>query len=442
MVELVWDAAANGNAGNTVAAAGSQVAATYCSGKRLPTKADLDALRTATAAAQALAKYPKGRPYLITDASGKSFQTYQLATGATANYVAKGTPTPYVMCVTSGDVRYQSMTNPPLYGATNTLVSDGTWQTIGTVYAEGGATGASPTILGTPVNGGTGKLGAANFRLTPAGCQGGTCTLEAKAGANEYGTATAQIANAVYATSTVNVATTFLQNALVTAAAATTDNVKPDGTSANVITLTLKDVKGDPVPAGTKVKLKYGVTSNDGLAPTITPANNGTATVDARGQVTLNIKSKQAGTVTVTNPQVVGGLPPQPMSTAVTFKPRGSSSALSPSDFVLVPGDVSHNGAVGLCLSANARLPHYYELQALFLSATSATKIGEQNDEMKKKYGWTNRFYWSLEYSTSVSIQGTGVGVVNSDSFYYVDMLNGLLDSKIPQSAAVACIPL
>lgn len=440
VVEPVWDAAANGNAGNTVAAAGSQVAATYCSGKRLPTKADLDALRTATAAAQALAKYPKGRPYLITDASGKSFQTYQLATGATANYVAKSTPSPYVMCVTSGDVRYQSMTNPPLYGATNTLVSDGTWQTIGTVYAEGGATGASPTILGTPVNGGTGKLSAANFRLTPAGCKGGTCTLEAKASANEYGTATAQIANAVYATSTVNVATTFLQNALVTAATATTDNVKPDGTSANVITLTLKDVKGEPVPAGTKVKLKYGVTSNDGLAPTITPANNGTATVDARGQVTLNIKSAQAGTVTVTNPQVVGGLPPQPMSTAVTFKPRGSSAALSVSDFVLIKGRFPQMQAVRECEKVLARLPLYHELQSLYLSATSATNIGEYNDEMNKKYGWSTDYaYWT---STVSGIIATGMGSGGAYA-YSIDMESGRAFSQyFDRELNVACIPL
>ncbi|HHQ4456616.1 TPA: hypothetical protein ACSPZI_002997 [Aeromonas hydrophila] len=354
--------------------------------------------------------------------------------------MAKSTPSPYVMCVTSGDVRYQSMTNPPLFGATNTLVSDGTWQTIGTVYAEGGATDASPTVLGTPVNGGTGKLGAANFRLTPAGCKGGTCTLEAKASADEYGTATAQIANAVYATSTVNVATTFLQNALVAAATATTDNVKPDGTSANVITLTLKDVKGEPVPAGTKVKLKYGVTSNDGLAPTITPANNGTATVDARGQVTLNIKSNQAGTVTVTNPQVVGGLPPQPMSTAVTFKPRGSASALSPSDFVLFnnAGGTSHQDAVSICANAQARLPHYYELQILFLNATSATQIGQSNDEMKKKYGWEYNLYWSLEFATSASFNV----LQNSDAFYYVDMRNGKVATQEYKTAAVACIRL
>lgn len=440
IVEPVWDAAVNNNAGNTVAAAGSQVGAAYCSGKRLPTKADLDALRSATGAtAVALAKYPKARPYLITDASGSTFQTYQLASGVTANYVANSTPNPYVMCVTSGDVRYRAMTNPPLYGSTNAVVSDGTWQTIGTVYAEGGVTGASPTVLGNPVNGGSGKLGAANFRLSPAGCKGGTCTLEAKASADEYGTVTAQIANALYATSTVNVATTFLQNALVTASAATTNNARPGAAGGNVITLTLKDVAGNPVAPGTKVKLKYDMTSSGNVTPTITPASNSSVTVGNGGQVTLTIKSAKAGTVTVSNPQVVGGLPPVPMASTVTFNARGTSSTLTVDDFVIIPGLHTHGDAQRACDRYNARLPEDHELLSLFLNATSATSLGYENDGMKK-YGWNLDNYWTRTVYGSVDLPSGNIKAL----YILVNMYYGAAKNigGLNSSAFLACIPL
>ncbi|MFQ2048383.1 hypothetical protein ACK34J_05470 [Aeromonas veronii] len=320
VIEPVWDVAANGGTGNTIGAVGNLAATAYCSGKRLPKQADLDTLRSATGTpATELAKYPKVRPYLISDVAGTTFQTYNLTDGSVAPYVAGTTPNPYVVCIGDYSLSYNATPNTPYAGMTNTVVSDGTWQTIGTVNSGGGTTADSPTLFGTPTNAGPGSLGVGNFRLTPGSCTGGTCTLDAKGASDEYGTATAQIANAVMTSNTFNVPTTFLQNAQVTAASATTNNAKADGSAANVITLTLKDRAGNPVPNGTPVKLSYSTSTVPAFTPTITPASGASVNVNASGQVAINIKSGTVGTVTLTNPVVVGGLPLTATSTTVTF---------------------------------------------------------------------------------------------------------------------------
>lgn len=320
VIEPVWDAAANGGTGNTIGAVGNLAATAYCSGKRLPKQADLDTLRSATGMpASELAKYPKARPYLISDAAGTTFQTYNLTDGSVAAYMTGTTPNPYVVCVGDHGLSYIATPNTPYVGMANTVVSDGTWQTIGTVNSGGGTTGASPTLFGTPTNAGPGSLGVGNFRLTPGSCAGGTCTLDAKGASDEYGTATAQIANAVMTSNTFNVPTTFLQNAQVTAASATTDSAKADGADANIITLILKDKAGNAVPSGTPVTLSYSTSTTPAFTPNITPASGASVNVNASGQVAINIKSNTVGAVTLTNPMVVGGLPLSATSTTATF---------------------------------------------------------------------------------------------------------------------------
>ncbi len=328
-VEPVWDVAANGT-GNTIGAAGNLAATAYCSGKRLPKQADLDTLRSATGTpATELAKYPKARPYLISDVVGTTFQTYNLTNGNVASYVAGTTPNPYVVCVSDHGLSYIATPNAPYAGMTNTVVSDGSWQTIGTVNSGGGTTAGSPTLFDTPTNAGPGSLGVGNFRLTPGSCTGGTCTLDAKGANDEYGTATAQIANAVMTSNTFNVPTTFLQNAQVTAASVTTDGAKANNTDSNVITLTLKDRDGNPVPSGTPVKLSYSTSTAPAFTPAITPASGASVNVNASGQVAINIKSGTIGTVTLTNPTVVGGLPLTATSTTATFTTSNTAPVAS-----------------------------------------------------------------------------------------------------------------
>ncbi|WP_429169492.1 Ig-like domain-containing protein, partial [Aeromonas hydrophila] len=318
-VEPVWDTTGTGNTGNTLGAAGNLAATAYCSGKRLPKLADLEALRNDAGVAAERAKYPQSRPYLISDTAGTAFQTYNLSTGATAAYTPGVTLNPYVICVSDHGLSYVATPNTPFTGMTNTVVSDGSWYPVGTVTSGGGTTSASPTLFGTPTNAGTGSLGAPNFRLNPGSCTGDTCVLEANGAANEYGSATAQIANGVFTGKTLTVPVTFLQNAKVTAASVTTNNQKANGTDANVVTLTLKDNAGNLVPNGTPVKLNYSTSTSPPFTPTITPASGLTVNVNASGQVALNIKSNSVGSVTVNNPSVAGGLPLASTSTTTTF---------------------------------------------------------------------------------------------------------------------------
>ncbi|MFM4875112.1 hypothetical protein ACEUDK_19440 [Aeromonas veronii] len=378
-IEPVWDAAVNGGTGNTIGAAGNLVATAYCSGKRLPTQADLDHFRTNGNANWP--KYPKARPYLISDAAGSVFNTYDLATGTVATYVAGTTPKAYVMCVTDHSMNYTAQPDTPYSGMTNTVVSDGTWQSIGTINSSDGTTSESPTLYGTPTNLGKGSLGAGNFKLTPGSCSGGTCTLEAMGVSDQYGTATAQITNGVMASQFVTPRITFLQNAQVTAASVTTNDAKADGVASNVITLTLKDKAGNAVPDGTPVKLIYDVNTSPTFTPTISPASGDIVTVDASGQVAVNIESKAEGTVTLTNPAVDGGLPLVASSVSVNF--------VNP----FIKPDTKYRSwleADAYCkgLTPEARLPTKQELMDLFIEATSATVTGEKNFEMCTIYGW------------------------------------------------------
>ncbi|HHQ4663946.1 TPA: hypothetical protein ACSPZY_004463, partial [Aeromonas veronii] len=153
----------------------------------------------------------------------------------------------------------------------------------------------------------------------------------------------------------------------------------------NVITLTLKDKDGNAVPAGTPVKLSYAIATTPAFTPIITPANNAIATVNASGQVAVNIRSSTAGSVTLTNPAVVGGLPLVPLSASVNFTPPLINRFTKPplSTYNWASADAYCRG-----LSPAARLPTRQELMDLFIDATSATAVGQTNYEMCDRYGW------------------------------------------------------
>ncbi len=427
-VEPVWDTTGTGNTGNTLGAAGNLAATAYCSGKRLPKLADLEALRNDAGVAAERAKYPQSRPYLISDTAGTAFQTYNLSTGATAAYTPGVTLNPYVICVSDHGLSYVATPNTPFTGMTNTVVSDGSWYPVGTVTSGGGTTSASPTLFGTPTNAGTGSLGAPNFRLNPGSCTGDTCVLEANGAANEYGSATAQIANGVITAKTLTVPVTFLQNAKVTAASVTTDNANADNSDSNVITLMLKDYAGNDVPVGTQIKLNYTYLTSPifpipsaTLPPVITPEPGTSVTVSTSGMVAINIKYSLPGTVTLVNPAVVSGLSTtsttSTTSTSVTFKTPYIVDSSSPS--VLLK---TWSEAMTYCqnLVPSARLPSDLELQQIFLDSTSATKIGQVNYDMCSHHGWplsgnhcngSSNFYWT---QTSYSVGTHAVVIMSS----------------------------
>lgn len=441
IIEPVWDADANGNAGNTIGAVGNLAATAYCSGKRLPTQADLDALHAAIGApATELAKYPKARPYLISDATGTTFQTYSLTSGDVTPYVAGASPNPYVMCVTDHGLSYTPTPNPQYIGMLNTVISDGTWQEIGAVSSVGGTASANPTLFGSPTSEGNGELKDTNFRLTPESCTGGSCRLEAQGASDEYGVATAQMANGVITTKTLTVPVTFLQNAQVTAVSVTMNNAPPSGIHANQITLTLTDRLGNEVPEGTQVMLKYDVTTTAIFTPAIVPASGESVVVGPGGTVVLDIKSNTLGTVTVSNPSVVGGLPPTSIEADVTF-----DYLPTPAPFIK-PDEQLRTWAEAkkYCedMIPTASLPTPEQLQELFVSATSATLAdgSQPNLEMCSLYGWAlvqgdtcggqgqNSYFWTNKFD----INGFHFYVLMHDGYS-----NGLADNT---RADVACV--
>ncbi|HDO1324266.1 TPA: hypothetical protein P2R04_001213 [Aeromonas veronii] len=427
-VQASWDSGVN----NSLGTAGNLAATAYCSGKRLPTVADLEVLRLATGpAAVERDKYPSSLSYLTSDMNGSAFKTYDLKNGATYDYTpGVSSSNPYIVCVTDHGMNYAATPDTPFAGMTNTVISDDTWHPVGTVTSQGGTDSASPTLFGSATNVGTGFLGAGNFQLNPARCVGNTCTLEAKGAATEYGSATAQIANGVITNKTLNVPVTFLQNAKVTAATVTTNNQKANGTDSNVITLTLKDNAGNPVPSGTAVKLNYTVSTTPAFTPTITPAKNTAATVNASGQVVVNIKSTTDGSVTLTNPSVVGGLP------ASTTIPSATVTFVYSLAGFIKPDTIERtwSEADAYCkgLVPAARLPTVTELQNLFVDYTSATAIGQTNQDMCDIYGWP---------LGGAGRCGGGFGYYRTSSHAVVNMYNGTTftpgDSYTTQ---VACI--
>ncbi|MGL5486910.1 MAG: hypothetical protein ACRDC6_11570, partial [Shewanella sp.] len=344
-VEPVWDASGMGNTGNTLGAAGDLAATAYCSGKRLPNKADLDALRAATGVpATERAKYPTGRPYLISDVAGTVFQTYSLTTGAVTAYVPGVTANPYVMCVSelTLNMTYTPLPNAPFPGMINTVISDGSWRAVGTVLSPGGTTPESPTLFGASTNFGPTDLGADSFKLSPGSCVGGTCVLEARAGSSQFGSATAHIANGVSPGNTLTVPVTFLQNAKVTAATVTTTNKPANGTDENVVTLTLRDNAGNLVFHGARAVLDYTISATPAANPVISPGVGEETIVGLNGDVALRIKSNVAGTVNLSNITNRHGLPASGVGATVAFAEHHNDSWVKITDNKAATGLISN----------------------------------------------------------------------------------------------------
>ncbi|MGL4679956.1 MAG: hypothetical protein ACRCWC_11315 [Plesiomonas shigelloides] len=295
--------------GNTVATVSGDSAIRYCrsTSYRLPTKADLDALRAApvgSAAQIAWSKYPKKRGYQISNDNGATYQTYDLATGAVGPYVADQ----YVMCVKyagDGMISYTPRPNTPVAGQTNGVISDGSWWVLGDVTSQGGVIdNIEPTSV---TNAGSTPLSANNFRLMPPGCAGGLCTLEANGSATELGSASINLVNANDSNQMLSVSPIkFLQNAKLTSFRTHSNNAPADGTSLNYFFVTVKDKNGNQLPAGTPVILNHSRTPASGNA--VWPISGTAHSVDANGEIGLVMSSSNIGSVSW-DVSIPGGIP-------------------------------------------------------------------------------------------------------------------------------------
>ncbi len=441
--EGVWDAYVNLNdtpPGNTIAGVTGLGASAYCNGKRLATKANLDTLRTTTAVVAERTKYPVLRNYLVPDASGVGYLTYNLRSGATETYTPGTTPNQYVICVKyadDGKMSYTAFPNTPLKGYTNTAISDGvTWWQLGQVVSDGGV---ARLELTASTNTGSGTLSDANFRLSPAGCVG-TCTLEANAGAQEYGSASLSLTNASDSNNTLAVGpVTFWQNAKLTALRAGVNNSAADGVSKNTVIATLRDKDGNPV-LGTEVKLTYSSSGPDVIFNPPLQAGGTSLTTDSNGEVTLALTTTTVGDVSVNIDPVVGGFPGgNAVAATSTFVSVGCNRRLvtvgsltyicpltkvqadangisysgywSENGFLYILNPFNSANAFCTSLGSGYRLPTRDELRTLHAT----------HGNMKSYAGWpTDHGYWS---STEVSpgnhfafSLGVGGGAVQPDN--------------------------
>lgn len=325
--EGVWDPSVNTTdspPGNTIAGLTAIQASAYCNnGSRLPTQNDLDTLRTTAAVSAQRNNYPTQRGYLISNDGGKSYLTYNLTTGATAAYTPGTTLNQYALCVkyaNDGNLVYIPNPDTPSSGYQNTAISDGNWWSLGDIISEGGTT---QLTLTRSTNLGTGTLSAANFRLTPAGCTT-RCRLEAKAAQEEYGDASLRLTN-----SNNNVQTlidigpvTFWRNIKLVSAKVAVDNSPANSFTANKVLASLNSEDGNPIPAGTQVKLAYTITPSTGV--TATPSlQNGLAsfTANAQGEVSLDLVSSVDGLFKIEFSPPPGGIASRNQTLETRFAP-------------------------------------------------------------------------------------------------------------------------
>ncbi len=445
--EGVWDDGVNLNdtpPGNTIAGVTGLGASAYCNGKRLATKANLDTLRTTTAVDVERAKYPVLRNYLVPDASGVGYLTYNLSSGATETYIPGTTTNQYVICVKYADdgmMSYTPFPNTPLNGYTNTAISDGaTWWQLGQVVSDGGVAGLALTAS---TNTGSGTLSEANFRLSPAGCVG-TCTLEANAAAQEYGSASLSLTSASDSNTLAVGPVIFWQNAKLTALRAGVNNSAADGTSQNTVIATLRDKDGNPIPSGTEVKLTYSASAVVNFTPP-SQAGGTPLTTDGNGEVTLALTTTTVGDVSVNIDPVVSGIPGNAVAATSTFVSAGPdfgagctqglvtagsltytcpltqaqadangisySSTYTENGFVYVRHDFTSADAYCTGLGGY-RLPTRTELEALFATY----------DNMESYAGWpTGSLYWS-------STEGS------PGTHYNVNLSSGVVNSALDSS--------
>lgn len=344
MAEASWDSGVNlasNPPGNTIAKVTGAGALSYCRGLgyRLPTQANLDVLRTTGSADTLRAKYPKQLDYLVSNDSGASYLTYNLASGVTAPYIPGTTPNQYVMCMKyadDGKMVYSARPNTPFTGYYNTAISDGSWQVLGDLTSDGGAI----PIVSVTTDAGPSPLSDSNVRLNPVNCVGGSaCVLEARADLTEYGDIKVQLVNGRDSSRTLDVdPVTFWQNAKLTGLRTGVNNSTGNGTAENTVIATLQDKDGNPVP-DTQVKLTYRTTPSTGITLNPPSQAGGTAfTTDANGEVMLTLRSSNgAGAVQVTMDPVISGIPTGSQSIDSTFKAD-----------IYGPTDGCHQGVVTL----------------------------------------------------------------------------------------------
>ncbi|MFB2928692.1 Ig-like domain-containing protein, partial [Aeromonas hydrophila] len=326
--EAVWDPSVNKDArppGNTVAGLTGEQAWAYCGagGWRLPTEAQLNVLFRSAAAAAARAEYPSQRAYLVSNDGGVSFRRFNLDNGGTDQYdLATRHRGEYVICVKhaqDGALSYLPTADTPLRGVRNTAIADGTWQKLGDVVSDGGV---HNWVVVTTSDRGAGRLGAANVRLVPADCIGSRCTLEVKAAEQEYGDIRVRLYNAKDPGRALDIGPlTVWRNATLASVRVGARRKKPpaDGNSANTVIARLTDRRGNPLPPGTRVRLKYTVTPNHKV--TVTPASGSVFTTDNDSEVVVEVRYQNylGGKVTVTWAPVGDGIPSADQAVTTEF---------------------------------------------------------------------------------------------------------------------------
>ncbi|MGL5297792.1 MAG: hypothetical protein ACRC9W_04480, partial [Plesiomonas sp.] len=171
---------------------------------------------------------------------------------------------------------------------------------LGDVTSQGGVIdNIEPTNI---VNTGSSPLSAKNFRLNPAGCAGGLCTLEANGALTETGSATLNLINANNANQKLTVSNiNFWQNARLVSSRISVNNVPADGVYQNEVKLKVVDRNGNVLPAGKAVRLTYTLSPTSG-STAWPPSGSDIFTVDGNSEIPIVISSTNKPSVTDFSP--------------------------------------------------------------------------------------------------------------------------------------------
>ena len=442
--EGVWDSGVNLAStppGNTIAGLTGAQARAYCNanGIRLADQANLDLFRTTASADGVRNLYPQQRSYLISNDGGSSFRTYNLTSGATAPYQPGTTANQYVICVKyadDGKMAYFPTPNTPMAGYTNTAISDGQWWSLGNVVSDGGVSGIK---IFDSVDAGEGTLSEANFRLSPLGCAGGTCELQANASEQEFGAVSLQLtgsSNDLYIAPV-----TFWQNATLAGARPDVNIAPADGVSPNSVKVSLHDKDGQPVPSGTKVKLTYSTNPSSGVVmiPASQPGGT-TFTADSRGEVAIAItyNNPTGGDVAVTINPVVWGIPSPSQSVTATFTPLGPDFGAGCSQGLVTAGSLTYTcpltqavaDANGISYTATSSMNGFVYVRHNFASANAyCTGLGggyrlPTKAELRALYDAHGDMETYAGWPTSGAAYWTSTGV-DFGAYYVINLLSG-----------------
>lgn len=176
------------------------------------------------------------------------------------------------------------------------------------------------------------------------------------------------------------------------------------------------DVDGD-AQSGTSIQWKRGATTV-GTASTYT-----TQAADANQSLRVEVLAQTDPSIT--DPASGAAAASASVVVAAAGAAVGVGNFLPPTSEVLTWTQAfSHCGARG------GRLPTRSELQQLFVSATSATAVGQSNYEMCSLYGWPlgvqcggSNSYWTSDSAGGVRyrvLMDSGVAYTNSDLYSQV----------------------